>query len=99
MDGIQKYRHSSICFLEHSQKEQSKIDIAKLEEIGKLMDVTPIQLMGFDEKQIFNQYNNETATVNGSYHNHFPDELKSQYEKRIAQLEGEVLFLRELSKK
>ncbi|MFP5471361.1 MAG: helix-turn-helix domain-containing protein [Bacteroidia bacterium] len=79
------------------EKEQSKLDFAKFEQISTILEVTPAQLFGFDEKQIFNQYNNEQA--NGVYHNHFPDELKNQYEKRISQLESENLFLRSLCEK
>ncbi len=76
------------------EKEETKLDLQKLEEIGKVLEVTPIQLLGFDEKQIFNQYNNETA--NGVYHNHFPEELKAQYEKQIASLESEIAFLKKV---
>ena len=78
------------------EKEQSKLDLHKLEEIATILEATPIQLMGFDEKQIFNIYNNDNPITNGSYHNHFPSELKEQYEKRIEALEKENLFLKSL---
>ena len=78
------------------EKEETKLDLQKLEEIGKVLEVTPVQLMGFDEKQIFNQYNNQNATTNGVYHNHFPEELKAQYEKQIASLESEITFLKKV---
>lgn len=76
------------------EKEETKLDLQKLEEIGKVLEVTPIQLMGFDEKLIFNQYN--TNTANGVYYNHFPMELKEQYDKQIVSLEGEVAFLKKI---
>ena len=78
------------------EKEQTQLNISKLEEISQILEATPIQLMGFDDKQIFNIYNNETATTNGSYHNHFPEELKTQYEKRISSLEKENQFLKKI---
>jgi len=78
------------------EKEQTKIDLQKLQEISNLLEVTLIELLGFDEKKIFNQNHNQTATE--VYNNYFPEELKTQYEKRILQLEEEVQFLRTIVK-
>ncbi|MBC6399600.1 MAG: helix-turn-helix transcriptional regulator [Ekhidna sp.] len=83
------------------EKEESKLDLQKLQQIGEILEVTPVQLIGFDDRIIFNQNNNKEAP--NIYNNHFPEKmhrlLQEQYEKRIKQLEDEVAFLRTLVEK
>ena len=87
-----------------SQKAYSKIEcgetkpeIARLDEIAKILEVSPADLSSFDESFIFNN-----CTQAGGNFNHFinqlPERLVEQYDARIKQLEEEVVFLRVLHK-
>ena len=87
--------------LEMSQRAYSKIenndiklDWSRIENISKILNIEPIDLVSFDDNLVFNN-----CTNSGKAHimnNNFPDELKKSYEDRIAHLEEEVLFMRGL---
>ena len=87
--------------LEMSQRAYSKIenndiklDWSRIENISKILNIEPIDLVSFDDNLVFNN-----CTNSGKAHimnNNFPDELKKSYEDRIAHLEEEVLFMRVL---
>jgi len=87
--------------LEMSQRAYSKIenndiklDWSRIENISKILNIEPIDLVSFDDNLVFNN-----CTNSGKAHimnNNFPDELKKSYEDRIAHLEQEVLFMRSL---
>jgi len=67
--------------------------------IGKVLDVTPQQLLGFDEKFIFQNCENAFGNINQTYYA-YSEKEQELYEKRIIHLEGEIEFLRkELGKK
>jgi len=74
------------------EKNETELTLSKLETIGEVLEVTPQQLMGFDEKFIFK--NCETAFGNNQNYYAFSEKEREQYEKRITHLEGEILFLR-----
>jgi transcriptional regulator with XRE-family HTH domain len=87
--------------LEMSQRAYSKIenndiklDWGRIEDISKIFEIEPFDLVSFDDNLVFNN-----CTNSGKAHimnNNFPDELKKSYEDRIGYLETEVLFLRGL---
>lgn len=87
--------------LEMSQRAYSKIenndiklDWGRIEDISKILEIEPTDLVSFDDSLVFNN-----CTQSGKaniIHNNFPLELKKSYEDRITHLETEVLFLREL---
>lgn len=89
--------------LEMSQRAYSKIenndiklDWGRIEDISKILEIEPIDLVSFDDNLVFNNSpqsgKNNTNTIN----NNFPDELKKSYEERVNHLEKEVIFLRGL---
>lgn len=90
--------------LEMSQRAYSKIenndiklDWGRIEDISKILEIEPIDLVSFDDNLVFNN-----CTNSGKAHimnNNFPDELKKSYEDRIDHLKKEVLFLRGLLEK
>lgn len=90
--------------LEMSQRAYSKIenndiklDWGRIEDISKIFEIEPIDLVSFDDNLVFNN-----CTNSGKAHimnNNFPDELKKVYENQINHLEKEVLFLRGLLEK
>ena len=92
--------------LEMSQRAYSKIenndiklDWGRIEDISKILEIEPFDLISFDDNLVFNNSpqsgKNNTNTIN----NNFPDELKKSYEDRVNHLEKEVLFLRGLLEK
>lgn len=79
------------------EREETKLDWSRITDISRILEIDPIDLVQFDDSLIFHN-----CTQSGKIeeiHNHFPEELKIQYEKRIEQLEDEVKFLREALKK
>jgi transcriptional regulator with XRE-family HTH domain len=78
---------------------ETQLTINRLNEISKILGVDPIEAMGFDHQNIFNNCNQEGNynTIGSSTHQ-MPDKLIEQYEGRIRHLEDEILFLRALVK-
>ena len=70
--------------------------INRLNEISSILGIDPIEALGFDHQNVFNNCTQEGNI--GINHINIPDKLIEQYEKRIEQLESEVLFLRVLVK-
>ena len=75
---------------------ETQLTINRLNEISKILNVDPIEALGFDHQNIFNNCTQEGNI--GINHINLPDKLIEQYEKRIQQLESEVIFLRALVK-
>lgn len=75
---------------------ETQLTINRLNEISKILGVDPIEALGFDHQNIFNNCTQEGNI--GVNHINLPDKLIEQYEKRIQQLESEVIFLRALVK-
>lgn len=90
--------------LEMSQRAYSKIenndiklDWGRIEDISKILEIEPTDLVSFDDSLVFNN-----CTQSGKFqvfNNNFPEELKKSYEDRIEHLGKEVLFLRGLLEK
>jgi len=87
--------------LEISQRQFSRIEkndtdlsLSKLTKISELLEVTPTQIMGFDEKFIFQNCQAPSAITTNQNYYAFSDKEREQYEKRILQLENELIFLR-----
>ncbi len=87
--------------LEISQRQLSRIEnnetdisISKLHEISAVLEVTPMQLLGFDEKYIFQNCTNNG--IGNNYNNHFSsfDKERELYEKHISGLQEELTFLK-----
>ena len=79
------------------EREEIKLDWHRINEIAQILELDPIDLVTFDDSLIFHNCS-QSGKANTIY-NQFPEELKDQYEKRIAQLENEVVFLRQLLEK
>ena len=75
---------------------ETQLTINRLNEISAILGVDPIEALGFDHQNIFNNCTQEGNI--GINHINLPDKLIEQYEKRIQQLESEVIFLRALVK-
>ena len=78
---------------------ETQLTINRLNEISKILDVDPIEAMGFDHKNVFNNCKQEgNYNTIGSSTYQMPDKLLEQYESRIRHLEDEILFLRAMVK-
>ena len=75
---------------------ETQLTINRLNEITAILGVDPIEALGFDHQNIFNNCTQEGNI--GINHINLPEKLIEQYEKRIQQLESEVIFLRALVK-
>jgi transcriptional regulator with XRE-family HTH domain len=74
-----------------------KLDWGRIENISKILEIEPIDLVSFDDNLVFNN-----CTQSGKAHiinNNFPEELKKSYEDRIIHLEQEISFLRGILEK
>ncbi|MFV0411503.1 MAG: helix-turn-helix domain-containing protein [Paracoccus sp. (in: a-proteobacteria)] len=79
------------------EREETKLDWNRITGISHVLEIDPIDLIQFDDSLIFHNCS-QSGKIN-EIHNHFPEELKQQYEKRIKQLEDEIAFLRGALKK
>ena len=65
-----------------------------MNEISKALGIDPIEVLGFDDKQVFNNCKQDGYI--GINHINLPEKLIQQYEKTITVLEDEVKLLKSL---
>jgi transcriptional regulator with XRE-family HTH domain len=73
---------------------ETQLTINRLNEISSILGVEPLEVLGFDEKQVFNNCKQEGNI--GINHINVPEKLIRQYEKTIQILEDEVALLKSL---
>lgn len=73
---------------------ETQLTINRLNEISRILGVDPIEVLGFDDRQIFNNCKQEGNI--GINHINLPEKLIQQYEKTINVLEDEVKLLKSL---
>lgn len=73
---------------------ETQLTINRLNEISKALGVDPIEVLGFDDRQVFNNCKQDGYI--GINHINIPEKLIQQYEKTIAVLEDEVKLLKGL---
>jgi len=76
---------------------ETQLTINRLNEISRIMGVDPIEVLGFDDKNIFN-INNSTGN-NGYNYINFPDKLVQQYEQTIQALKEQIALMKLLMEK
>ena len=52
---------------------ETELTIKRLNEISEVLGVNPMEVLGFNEKQIFNNYHQKGG--NGIINNYFPEKL------------------------
>ena len=76
---------------------ETQLTINRLNEISEALGVDPIEVLGFDERQVFNNCKQEgNYNTIGTTHLNYPEKLMQQYEKTIAVLEDEIKLLKGL---
>ena len=73
---------------------ETQLTINRLNKISKALGIDPIEVLGFDDKQVFNNCKQDGYI--GINHINLPEKLIQQYEKTIAVLEDEVKLLKSL---
>jgi len=51
------------------ERDETDITINRLNQIAKILNTNLATILNFDSNQVFNQYNNKTANVNGVVQN------------------------------
>lgn len=72
------------------ERQETRLDWARIEEIAAIFEMNPIDLITFDDELVFNSSKKTGTTL----YSRLPEKLIEQYEKRIQNLEEEVRFLR-----
>lgn len=76
---------------------ETQLTINRLNEISGILGVQPMEVLGFDDKKIFNINN---STGNNGYNNIlYPEKLIQQYEETIQALKEQVQLLKLLHEK
>jgi len=73
---------------------ETQLTINRLNEISKILGIDPIEVLGFDDKKVFNFY--KSHDINNVKNINLPEKLIQQYEKTIQVLEDEVSLLKSL---
>ncbi len=82
------------------EKDEGEISLSRLQEIGTILEVTPENILGFDEKYVLKNYH--TFSGNSGYNmtvNGISEKEEKLYQSRIAALEKEVEYLRGMLEK
>ncbi|MDO5638230.1 MAG: helix-turn-helix transcriptional regulator [Myroides sp.] len=74
---------------------ETQLTINRLNEISRILKIDPVEILGFDEKKIFNMHNHSTG-INYIEDYNLPDKLIRQYEETILALKEQITLLREV---
>jgi transcriptional regulator with XRE-family HTH domain len=73
---------------------ETQLTINRLNEISEILGVEPMEVLGFDDKQVFNNCKQEGNFGNFGTYNAMSEKLIQQYEKTIQVLEDEIMLLK-----
>lgn len=71
---------------------ETQLTINRLNEISEVLGVEPIEVLGFDEKQVFNHCKQDGYI--GINHINIPEKLIKQYEETIESLKEQIRLLK-----
>ena len=71
---------------------ETQLTINRLNEISEALGVEPMEILGFDEKQVFNHCKQDGYI--GINHINLPDKLILQYEETIQSLKEQIKLLK-----
>lgn len=75
---------------------ETQLTIKRLNEISEILEIDPLEILGFDHQQIFNNCQQEGNI--GINYIQMSDKLIEQYEKTIKSLENQIQLLNSLLK-
>ena len=68
---------------------ETQLTINRLNEISAILEVQPMEVLGFDDKKVFNFYNSND--INNVKNMNMPEKLIQQYEETIQSLKEPIL--------
>jgi transcriptional regulator with XRE-family HTH domain len=71
---------------------ETQLTINRLNEISDILGIEPMEILGFDEKQVFNNCKQDGYI--GINHINFPEKLVQQYEETIQSLKEQIKLLK-----
>lgn len=71
---------------------ETQLTVNRLNEISKILGITPVEVLGFDDKKVFNFYNSQD--INNIKNINLPEKLIEQYEETIQSLKNQIETLR-----
>jgi len=76
---------------------ETQLTINRLNEISHILGITPVEVLGFDDKQVFNNCKQEGNI--GINHINLPEKLIQQYEETIQSLKNQIEVMKLLLEK
>lgn len=76
---------------------ETQLTINRLNEISSALGIDPIEVLGFDDKLVFNNCKQDGYI--GINHVNFPDKLIQQYEETIQSLKEQIQLLKLLQER
>lgn len=76
---------------------ETQLTINRLNEISAILEVQPMEVLGFDDKKVFNFYNSND--INNVKNMNMPEKLIQQYEETIQSLKEQIQLLKLLQGK
>jgi transcriptional regulator with XRE-family HTH domain len=76
---------------------ETQLTINRLNEISGIFGVPPMEVLGFDDKKVFNFYNSND--INNVKNINMPEKLIQQYEETIQALKEQIAVMKLLMEK
>jgi transcriptional regulator with XRE-family HTH domain len=76
---------------------ETQLTINRLNEISAILEVQPMEVLGFDDKKVFNFYNSND--INNVKNMNMPEKLIQQYEETIQALKEQIAVMKLLMNK
>ncbi|MBY0434814.1 MAG: helix-turn-helix domain-containing protein [Cyclobacteriaceae bacterium] len=76
------------------EREETKLDFNRLEVIAKLLQVDPLDIVNFDESQVFNNTFNNHSPHQKNFILHNQEQMGPLIEKTLSVLQDEIQHLR-----
>ena len=71
---------------------ETQLTINRLNEISGILGVPPMEVLGFDDKKVFNFYN--SSDINNVKNMNMPEKLIQQYEETIQALKEQIAVMK-----
>lgn len=71
---------------------ETQLTINRLNEISAILEVQPMEVLGFDDKKVFNFYNSND--INNVKNMNMPEKLIQQYEETIQSLKEQISVMK-----
>ncbi len=78
------------------ERNEVSVSIEKLEKISRILEVQMLDILGFDEKFVFNNHGTQQGSQNAFAYitNQVSDKERELYENQVKTLERENLYLK-----